>query len=703
ILKFVDLIRTSKKMTLPKIILLIITFFINCYFAKATTYYVDNDGNNINNGTSPENAWQTLGKVNSYKFSPGDSILFKRGGIWRETLIISSSGSKGNNIVFGTYGTGNKPIFSGANIYSSWVQDGSNYSTTVSIIPKFAFDNQAALSTTTSKDSLTSGRFYFDTTNSRVYINYNPAGHVMEVSQRDNEISVNQNYVTIDGLQLQGGNYAGIKGQGSVNINNCAIRYNCSFGIFLHSNFLPSIISNNTVDNISGHGIEVYDSHFDIYGNTVDSIGIFHDAVKPFNTDPAGINLSVTDSSNVHNNTVSRVLSGGDNQNHGIYIADNSTNINVYNNTVHDNWYGDGIKFATNGIIYGNICYNNGVAGIGVHNNTNYAQNVNIHNNLCYNNTLGAINQYGMIQPVNLKIYNNTFYKNGYLRGEIFISNNVTSAIIKNNILYSSNNSVGLNAYGIQDSLVMNNNLYFNDSTLYVVKFGGGNKTLSQWQGMGYDNNSLNTIPLISNSDFHISSAFSPAILSGVDIYSGNPIDIGAYPYNNRSKSNAGADKTITLPIDSTSLKGSAGDKDVAISNSQWTKISGPSNYNITDTKSPITDVTGLTEGVYLFELKVTDNKGATATDTLTITVNPQKNISPNAGPDQTIMLPVNSIILTGSATDSNGQITKYLWEKISGPSDFNIENPNSAVTNVTGLTKGTYQFQLTVTDDKGA
>ena len=706
ILEFIEQKGTSQRMTLPKTTFIILTLFINCSIAKATTYYVDNAGNNINNGTSPDSAWQTLGKVNSYKFSPGDSILFKRGGIWRETLIISSSGSKGNNIVFSTYGTGNKPILSGADIYSSWIKDAGNYYGTVSVIPKYVFDNSTLLSPVSSKSLLTSANFYFDTTNTRVYVNYNPAGHTMEVSQRDNDISVsNKNYITIDGLQLQGGNYAGIKGQGSVNINNCTIRYNCSFGIFLHSNFLPSIISNNTVDHISGHGIEVYDSQFDIYGNTIDSIGIFHDAVKPFNWDPAGINLSVTDSSDVHNNTISWVLSGGDNQNHGIYIADNSTNINVYDNKVHDNWHGDGIKFATNGNIYGNICFNNGAAGIGCHNNTNYTMNVSVHNNLCYNNKQGGFNEYGMIQPVNLNIYNNTFYKNGTSRGELFIGENVTSAFIKNNIFFSNNNSVGLNAYGIQDNLVMSNNLYFNDSTSYVVNFGGGNKTLLQWQVMGYDANSLNADPLISNSDFHISSTFSPAIQSGVDIYSGNPIDIGAYPYNQTPKGNAGPDQTTTLPNNSVNLLGTGTDPDGTISSYSWTKISGPSSGTINNSNAASATVINLSEGVYQFELKVADDKGAIGKDTVQITVNAAPNMPPtaNAGKDQTITLPANSVSFSGNGTDADGTISSYAWTKISGPSGEIINNANSASAIANNLSEGVYQFELQVTDDKGA
>ena len=52
--------------------------------------------------------------MNASSFSPGDSVLLKRGEEWWETLIVPSSGTSGSSVTFGAYGSGNKPI-----IYSS--------------------------------------------------------------------------------------------------------------------------------------------------------------------------------------------------------------------------------------------------------------------------------------------------------------------------------------------------------------------------------------------------------------------------------------------------------------------------------------------------------------------------------------------------------------------------------------------------------
>lgn len=48
-----------------------------------------------------------------------------------------------------------------------------------------------------------------------------------------------------------------------------------------------------------------------------------------------------------------------------------------------------------------------------------------------------------------------------------------------------------------------------------------------------------------------------------------------------------------------------------------------------------------------------------------------------------------------------NGQskTLKYEWRKISGPSQYKIESPKTAVTQVTQLVAGVYRFELKVTN----
>ena len=168
---------------------------------------------------------------------------------------------------------------------------------------------------------------------------------------------------------------------------------------------------------------------------------------------------------------------------------------------------------------------------------------------------------------------------------------------------------------------------------------------------------------------------------------------------------NAGADKLVTLPANSASLTGSGKDADGTVAAYAWTKISGPSAGTITDANSVWTSATGLVQGTYRFQLKVTDNNAATTADTVQVTVNASGNIPPtaNAGADKLVTLPTNSASLTGSGTDADGTVAAYAWTKISGPSAGTITGPNSVWTSATGLVKGIYRFQLKVTDNKAA
>ena len=83
----------------------------------------------------------------------------------------------------------------------------------------------------------------------------------------------------------------------------------------------------------------------------------------------------------------------------------------------------------------------------------------------------------------------------------------------------------------------------------------------------------------------------------------------------------AGIDQIITLPTDSVTLSGSASnDPDGSITTFIWAKISGPASLSVANPGSAITKIKNLVVGVYNFELKVTDNDGLSAKDTVQIT-----------------------------------------------------------------------------------
>ena len=168
----------------------------------------------------------------------------------------------------------------------------------------------------------------------------------------------------------------------------------------------------------------------------------------------------------------------------------------------------------------------------------------------------------------------------------------------------------------------------------------------------------------------------------------------------------AGPDQRITLPKDSALLDGSASaDPDGSIVEYKWSKVAGPPSSSITNLSSTQTMTTGLEQGVYQFELVVTDDDGFLNKDTMQVTVLSSTNQPPvaNAGADQTIVLPVNSIELDGSASsDPDNNISSYAWTNISGPGPNTIVSISSVKTEVTGLVAGTYLFELRVTDAEG-
>lgn len=86
--------------------------------------------------------------------------------------------------------------------------------------------------------------------------------------------------------------------------------------------------------------------------------------------------------------------------------------------------------------------------------------------------------------------------------------------------------------------------------------------------------------------------------------------------------SDAGSDKTITLPVNTVTLVGSGSDADGKIAGYVWTKISGPSTFSISGNTSATATLSNLVQGIYTFRLTVIDDDGDTGSDDLNIVVN---------------------------------------------------------------------------------
>lgn len=82
------------------------------YPKDGTLYYISNNGDDNNDGKSPETAWRTLGKLKDEavisSLKKGDAVLLERGSIFRGDIVCQSG------ITYSAYGKGPKPVISGS-------------------------------------------------------------------------------------------------------------------------------------------------------------------------------------------------------------------------------------------------------------------------------------------------------------------------------------------------------------------------------------------------------------------------------------------------------------------------------------------------------------------------------------------------------------------------------------------------------------
>ncbi|CAN5456958.1 hypothetical protein BH10BAC3_BH10BAC3_34120 [soil metagenome] len=81
----------------------------------SNTYFISATGNDANSGLTIADAWQTIDKVNSFSFSPGDAILFQGGATFSGWINNNSlsNGTIANRITLSSYGSGKAVINSG--------------------------------------------------------------------------------------------------------------------------------------------------------------------------------------------------------------------------------------------------------------------------------------------------------------------------------------------------------------------------------------------------------------------------------------------------------------------------------------------------------------------------------------------------------------------------------------------------------------
>ncbi|MFW6189361.1 MAG: right-handed parallel beta-helix repeat-containing protein [Planctomycetota bacterium] len=115
------MIRYSRALALC--LLLAVGLAVPAAAARGATYYVANDGSDSATGLSADEPRRTLGSLVG-KAEPGDSVLLRRGDVFREGADFSSQaeGEGSGGMTFGAYGPADapKPIISGSVAVTDW-------------------------------------------------------------------------------------------------------------------------------------------------------------------------------------------------------------------------------------------------------------------------------------------------------------------------------------------------------------------------------------------------------------------------------------------------------------------------------------------------------------------------------------------------------------------------------------------------------
>lgn len=179
---------------------------------------------------------------------------------------------------------------------------------------------------------------------------------------------------------------------------------------------------------------------------------------------------------------------------------------------------------------------------------------------------------------------------------------------------------------------------------------------------------------------------------------SGNPAPGNPPPANTAPQVDAGADQTIQLPNNTITVSGSATDAPGSTLTYAWT-ASPEEGVTFEDAAAAETTVTFASAGTYTLTLTVSDGS-LSGSDSLQVIVQAAATAAPvvEAGEDQEIELPVNTVTLAGSATDEDSTSLTYEWtaEPSAG---VTFADATAAETTATFTEPGTYTLTLTASD----
>ncbi|HLG15061.1 MAG TPA: PKD domain-containing protein, partial [Blastocatellia bacterium] len=184
-------------------------------------------------------------------------------------------------------------------------------------------------------------------------------------------------------------------------------------------------------------------------------------------------------------------------------------------------------------------------------------------------------------------------------------------------------------------------------------------------------------------------------------------VTVTVIPENHAPQVSAGPDQTIELPTNTVTLNGAVTDDGLPPGSTltiAWTTVSGPGTVTFADASAAQTMATFSAAGEYVLRLSASDTR-FTSTDDVTITVIPENHAPQvNAGPDQTIELPTNTVTLNGAVTDDGlppGSTLTIAWTTVSGPGTVTFADASAAQTTATFSAAGEYVLRLSASDTR--
>ncbi|MGV8141082.1 MAG: hypothetical protein ACP5NW_01420 [Candidatus Woesearchaeota archaeon] len=244
--KYVDVDYRIKNSLSIVVILMVLIVFTSV--VTATTYYVDaTNGSDSNDGLSLATAIKTITKMNTLTLYPGDSVLFKRGEMWRlpvDAYPTITSGNSSGYITYAAYGEGNRPLFLSSintSYTNNWTDNSSNIwisvFTSTYDVGALIMNNETLIASKQSTLEMvdSQGEFYYNSTTDKIYIysTSNPASYYdnIEVAWRPSISNIfeftGKSYILFDNLDLRYGGVHGFSASTThhINITNCAISF----------------------------------------------------------------------------------------------------------------------------------------------------------------------------------------------------------------------------------------------------------------------------------------------------------------------------------------------------------------------------------------------------------------------------------------------------------------------------------------------